>query len=214
MPDSAHLLAFFIAATTIALIPGPGVLYVLARSLGGGRTEGIRSSFGTGIGGMVHVVAAAVGLSAIIATSATAFSIVKYAGAAYLVWLGVHALRHRDQQAPIGLATAGETGRSNAFKQGILTEVLNPKTALFFLTFLPQFTQPENGPVAIQIIILGTISVALNTLVDVIVAFGAGRISEQLRTRPKMWRRQQTATGSILVGLGLYAAIAGHRASK
>jgi threonine/homoserine/homoserine lactone efflux protein len=96
----------------------------------------------------------------------------------------------------------------------VLTEVLNPKTALFFLTFLPQFCQPEHGPLAVQVLVLGAVSVALNTLVDVAVAFAAGGISRRLRERPALWRRQQVATGSILIGLGAYAALAGHRASK
>jgi threonine/homoserine/homoserine lactone efflux protein len=208
MPDVGHLAAFAIAAVTIALIPGPGMLYVLARSLGGGRSAGMRSSLGTGIGGLVHVVAAAVGLSALIATSATAFTVVKYLGAAYLVWLGCRALFASHGEPP----TDRVTDASGALRQGILTEALNPKTALFFLTFLPQFCQPENGPVALQIVVLGTVSVALNTLADIVIAHGAGSISEWLRTRPKAWRRQQMATGGILVGLGVYAAAAGHRA--
>lgn len=214
MPDAAHLIAFAVAATTIALIPGPGMLYVLARSLGGGRDEGLRSTAGTGIGGVVHVAAAAAGLSAIIATSATAFTVIKYLGAAYLIWLGCRALFSRDRKAPSGAVAGTAPPTSNALRQGVLTEVLNPKTALFFLTFLPQFCQPENGSVAVQILILGAVSVALNTLVDVAVAFAAGRISQRLRERPKMWRRQQVATGSILIGLGAYAALAGHRTSK
>ncbi|HEX8205661.1 MAG TPA: LysE family translocator [Solirubrobacteraceae bacterium] len=212
MPDSAHLLAFAIAATTIALIPGPGMLYVLARSLGGGRQEGLRSTAGTGIGGLAHVAAAAAGLSAIIATSATAFTVVKYLGAAYLVWLGARAILSRDHEAPAVAEQA--PARSNALRQGALTEILNPKTALFFLTFLPQFCQPENGPLVLQVLALGTVSVALNTLVDVGVAFAAGGISRRLREHPRMWRRQQLATGSILIGLGAYAALAGHRAEK
>ena len=214
MPDAAHLIAFALAATTIALIPGPAVLYVLARSLRGGRAEGLRSTAGTGVGGLLHVVAAAAGLSAIIATSATAFTVVKYLGAAYLIWLGCRALLSRDHGAPPGEARELAPATSNALRQGVLTEVLNPKTALFFLTFLPQFCQPENGPVAVQVLVLGTVSVALNTLVDVAVAFAAGTISRRLRERPGMWRRQQVATGSMLVGLGAYAALAGHRTSK
>jgi threonine/homoserine/homoserine lactone efflux protein len=213
VPDAPHLLAFAVAAVTIALIPGPAVLYVLARSLGGGREEGLRSTAGTGIGGLVHVAAAAAGLSAIIATSATAFSVVKYLGAAYLIWLGSKALLGRGpESAPAHDARRG--GASNALRQGALTEILNPKTALFFLTFLPQFCQPEHGPVAVQILVLGAASVALNTLVDVVVAFAAGGISRRLRERPRLWRRQQVATGSILIGLGAYAALAGHRAAK
>jgi threonine/homoserine/homoserine lactone efflux protein len=214
MPDAAHLIAFALAATTIALIPGPAVLYVLARSLRGGRPEGLRSTAGTGSGGLLHVVAAAAGLSAIIATSATAFTVVKYLGAAYLIWLGSRALLSRDHGAPLTEAREPAPATSNALRQGVLTEVLNPKTALFFLTFLPQFCQPENGPVAVQVLVLGTVSVALNTLVDVAVAFAAGAISRRLIARPAMWRRQQVATGSILIGLGAYAALAGHRSSK
>lgn len=190
------------------------MLYVLARSLGGGRAEGLRSTAGTGIGGVVHVAAAAAGLSAIIATSATAFTVVKYLGAAYLIWLGCRALFSRAQPAPSGAAAGTAPTASNALRQGVLTEVLNPKTALFFLTFLPQFCQPQNGSVAVQVLILGAVSVALNTLVDVAVAFAAGGISQRLRERPRMWRRQQVATGSILVSLGAYAAVAGHRPSK
>jgi threonine/homoserine/homoserine lactone efflux protein len=208
MPDAAHLAAFAVAALTIAVIPGPGMLYVLARSLGGGRSVGMRSSVGTGIGGLVHVAAAAAGLSALIAASATAFTILKYAGAAYLIWIGLRALLARDRPTdPLVAVTS-----PGALRQGILTEALNPKTALFFLTFLPQFCQPENGPLALQMLVLGTISVVLNTLADVVVAHGAGRVSEWLRTRPKAWRRQQMATGGILVGLGVYTAAAGHRA--
>src|SRR4051812_29846072 len=146
MPEATHLFAFALAATTIALIPGPGMLYVLARSLGGGRDEGLRSFVGTGIGGCVHVIAAAVGLSALIAASATAFTVLKYGGAAYLIWLGIQALRATDATPVIG-----NERRTDALRQGVLTETLNPKTALFFLTFLPQFCQPENGTVALQI---------------------------------------------------------------
>lgn len=211
MPDAAHLAAFFAATITIALIPGPGILYVLARSLGGGRAVGLRSSYGTGVGGLFHVAAAAVGLSAIIAASATAFTTVKYLGAAYLIWLGVSALRQRDVPAPHARDEGGARG-DGAFRQGIVTEALNPKTALFFLTFLPQFCQPENGPLALQVLVLGTVAVALNTLVDVVVAFGAGRISDRLRQNPALWRRQQVATGGALIGLGLFAAASGHRA--
>ena len=214
VPDAAHLTAFLLAALTIALIPGPGMLYVLARSLGGGRDEGLRSSVGTGVGGLAHVVAAAAGLSAIIATSATAFSVVKYLGAAYLIWLGGKALLSRHREPPVNAMAGAPRAATNALRQGALTEVLNPKTALFFLTFLPQFCQPENGPVALQVLVLGVVSVTLNTLVDFVVAFGAGRISERLRQRPKLWRRQQQTTGGILVGLGVYAAVAGHRAAK
>jgi threonine/homoserine/homoserine lactone efflux protein len=211
VPNAAHLAAFGVAALTVALIPGPGLLYVLARSLGGGRTEGFRSSVGTGIGGLVHVVAAAAGLSALIATSATAFSVVKYLGAAYLIWLGAKTLLARDREPPVQALDRAPARSTDALRQGVLTEVLNPKTALFFLTFLPQFCQPERGPLAMQVLVLGALSVALNTAVDFVIAAAAGGLSERLRRRPSMWRRQQVATGTLLVGLGVYAAAAGHR---
>jgi threonine/homoserine/homoserine lactone efflux protein len=205
VPAEPQLLAFTVAALLLAIIPGPGMLYVLARSLGGGRAVGLRSSVGTAIGGTVHVVAAAVGLSAILATSATAFTIVKYVGAVYLIWLGVSTIRSagRSASAPELGAADLDTG---ALRQGIVTEMLNPKTALFFLTFLPQFCQPENGPFALQATVLGLISVLLNTAADVVVAYVVGPLSRRLLHNLRMWRRQRRATGGLLVGLGIYAA--------
>ena len=134
MPTAAEWLVFLSASALFAILPGPGVLYVLARSLRGGRSDGIRSVVGNGIGASVHVVAAAFGLSAILATSATAFTVVKLAGAAYLVYLGVRALLDRGRTE---VAVAEERPRRGALRQGIVVEALNPKTALFFLAFLP-----------------------------------------------------------------------------
>jgi threonine/homoserine/homoserine lactone efflux protein len=208
MPDTAHLAAFLLAALVLAAIPGPGLLYVLARSLGGGRSVGMRSSYGTAVGGMVHVVAAAAGLSALLAASATGFTIVKYLGAAYLVWLGIVALRSANEPPP---ALGGSSSDAGAFRQGVLTEALNPKTALFFVTFLPQFCQPENGPLAVQVAALGTVSVALNTLADVIVAWFAGPLGERLSRNVRWWRRQRRATGGTLIGLGVVAALGERR---
>ena len=208
MPDSAHLAAFLLAALALAALPGPGLLYVLARSLGGGRSVGMRSSYGTAVGGMVHVVAAAAGLSALLAASATGFTIVKYVGAGYLIWLGVGALRSANEPPPV-LGGAPSDGR--VFRQGVLTEALNPKTALFFVTFLPQFCQPEQGPIALQVAMLGVVSVALNTLADVVVAFLAGPLGERLAQRPRWWRRQRRATGGALIGLGVVAALGQRR---
>jgi threonine/homoserine/homoserine lactone efflux protein len=212
VPDVAHLTAFAIAALTIAVIPGPAMLYVLARTLGGGRQVGLRSSVGTGIGGLAHVGLAAVGLSALIAASATAFTVVKFLGAGYLIWLGCRALFRSDREAPLG-ALGGVSGNGDrALRQGAITELLNPKTALFFLTFLPQFCQPEHGPLLVQVVVLGTASVVLNTLADVLIVLSADRVRARLLRRPRLWRRQQLATGGILVGLGVYAAASGHRA--
>src|SRR2546425_13324928 len=136
MPDPHHFLLFFAAALLLAITPGPGIFYVLARSLAGGKREGVQSSFGTFAGGLFHVFAAALGISAILAASAVAFHTVKYAGAAYLVWLGIRMIRSRNADMAV---SALQPAAAGAFRQGILTEVLNPKTALFFLSFIPQF---------------------------------------------------------------------------
>jgi threonine/homoserine/homoserine lactone efflux protein len=211
MPDTAHLTAFLAAAVVLAAIPGPGMLYVLARTLAHGRRVGLRSTGGTAAGGLGHVVAAAVGLSALLMTSAVAFSVVKYVGAAYLLWLGIRTLAGlREPAEEVGTQppSAAGTGGGLAFRQGMLTELLNPKTALFFLTFLPQFVQPERGPVALQLLALGCVSVALNSSADVIVAALGGRLRTALS--PRWWRRQRLASGCTLIALGGFAA-AGNR---
>lgn len=167
------------------------------------------SSFGNG--GLAHVFAAAVGLSAVLATSAAAFAAVKYAGAAYLVYLGVRILLERDPGDRADPPEAGETGgRGHAFRQGIVSEALNPKAALFFLSFLPQFVDPRD-PFVFQVLLLGCISVALNTSVDLVVAFFAGPIGRRLRERARLRRGQRLATGCALIGLGTYVAVAGER---
>jgi threonine/homoserine/homoserine lactone efflux protein len=209
VPDVAHLTTFLAAALVLAVTPGPGILYVLARSLGGGVRAGVRSTAGTAIGGLCHVAAAAVGLSAVLMASATAFEIVKYAGAAYLVYLGVQMLRSARRAPEQELPAAA--GGDDAVRQGAMTELLNPKTALFFLTFLPQFTQPDRGPVALQLLALGTISVALNSSADLVVAGLAGRLSRLLHTRPRILRGQRATSGCALIALGAYAATAERR---
>jgi threonine/homoserine/homoserine lactone efflux protein len=203
MPDQAHLTAFLAAALVLAVTPGPGIFYVLARSLGEGTRVGVRSSLGTALGGMCHVVAAAVGLSALLMTSATAFEVVRLAGAAYLVYLGVRTLLGSSEHAP--------RERGDAFRQGVLTELLNPKTALFFLTFLPQFAQPERGAVAPQLLALGAVSVALNSSADLVVAAVAGRARGALSTGSRWVRRQRAISGVALIALGGYAAAADRR---
>jgi threonine/homoserine/homoserine lactone efflux protein len=203
MPDSHHLWIFLGAATLLAVAPGPGMLYVLARSLAGGRREGLLSSLGTFVGGLVHVAAAATGLSLILATSAIAFAVVKYAGAAYLAYLGIRMILSAREETPIELPSR----RKNPFWQGIATEVLNPKTAIFFLAFIPQFVNRASESVFWQFMLLGTISVSLNTLCDIIVTLCASAIGARLRTSAVLRRRQRTATGVTLIGLGAYVAI-------
>lgn len=208
MPTATSWGLFLTAAVILAITPGPGMFYVLTRSLKSGRREGLASSCGTGLGGLGHVLAAALGVSAILATSALAFSLVKYIGAAYLIYLGVRTLL---KEADLDLdASFARTNAWHAFRQGIVTEVLNPKTALFFLAFLPQFVNPQ-GAIFLQFVVLGSVSVLLNTAVDFVVALLAGPIGQRLRGSARLRRRQRLATGSALIGLGAYVAVSGRQ---
>ena len=203
MIDYAHFLIFLSAAVLLAISPGPGMLYVLARSLRGGRAVGLASSFGTATGGMMHVLAAGFGLSAILARSASAFMVVKYFGAAYLIYLGIKALIARDSDAPMDNAEP-ETG--SPFWQGMLTEVLNPKTALFFLAFIPQFVN-HSAALVPQFLVLGAVSVGLNTVADIAVVCAAGPLGRRLKSSTLWRRRQRQTSGAALVGLGGYVAL-------
>ena len=204
MFDWHRFVPFFAAAFVLAVTPGPGIFYVLARSLAGGKREGIQSSLGTFVGGLFHVVAAALGISAILAASAVAFHTVKYAGAAYLVWLGVRMIRTRNAE----LEVATNAPSRGAFRQGILTEALNPKTALFFLSFIPQFIAPAAGHVFLQFLMLGTISVVLNTTADLVVVLMATPLERKLKNSAKFRRRQRVTSGLGMIGLGAYVALA------
>src|ERR1017187_2529245 len=188
MLDSTRLLLFLTAALLLAVAPGPGMLYVLARSLAGGKREGVLSALGTFLGGMVHVFAAALGVSVILARSAVAFSTVKYVGAAYLCFLGVRMIlaarkeaRKPEAFSPDDSLSATSVAARNPLWQGVATEVLNPKTALFFLSFIPQFVNRGAGHVFVQFVALGTISVVLNTTADLIVIALAGPLGERIR---------------------------------
>jgi threonine/homoserine/homoserine lactone efflux protein len=203
--DMSKLVLFLTAALFLALAPGPGMLYVLARSLAGGRKEGALSSFGTFVGGMVHVLAAAAGVSVVLARSALAFATVKYAGAAYLCFLGVRMIADARRDID-SLPINNSVPVRNPFWQGIATEVLNPKTALFFLSFIPQFVNRESGHVFWQFLLLGTISVSLNTSADLVVTMFAGPLGNRIRSSVRFRRAQRTATGAIMIGLGTYLA--------
>jgi threonine/homoserine/homoserine lactone efflux protein len=198
MPEFQNLLLFLATAILVAVTPGPGIFYVAARTLAGGRTEGLASSFGTGLGGLVHVVAGAIGVSALVMASAEAFTLLKIAGAAYLLWLGVKTWRAANLSEPIDVE---KTGSRRAFREGVLVEALNPKTAAFFLAFIPQFVDPS-GNVAQQFIVLGLISVALNTAVDVVVTFWAAKARDGLAKRPSVVVRMRQASGAVMCGLG------------
>lgn len=209
MPDATSFGLFLSAAFLLAVTPGPGIFYVLTRSLKGGRGEGYASSFGTAVGGMFHVLAAGLGLSAILSTSATAFTIVKFAGAAYLIYLGIRTIMGPDE------LPEEEADYSTDFKQvllqGIMTEALNPKTAIFFLAFIPQFINPD-GIIVTQFFLLGTISVAMNTTADIVVATMAGPIGTQLKKRAGLRKAQRLFTGTGLIALGAYVAFTGENA--
>jgi threonine/homoserine/homoserine lactone efflux protein len=219
MFDSTRFLVFLTAAVLLAIAPGPGMLYVLARSLAGGKREGVLSALGTFLGGMVHVFAAALGVSIVLAKSAIAFATVKYAGAAYLCFLGARMIfeawkekAHADgtlldvpQNVPHNVPRAASPAR-NPLWQGLATEVLNPKTALFFLSFIPQFVNRGDGHVFLQFVALGTISVVMNTTADLVVIALAGPLGERIRSSATFRRRQRTMTGAIMIGLGTYLA--------
>ena len=207
MFDTTKIVLFFTATLLLAIAPGPGMLYVLARSLAGGKREGVLSALGTFVGGMVHVFAAALGVSIILAKSAMAFATVKYVGAAYLCFLGIKMiLEARRPEAATDEPAAQQKNARNPLWQGVATEVLNPKTALFFLSFIPQFVNRANGHVFLQFVTLGTISVVMNTTADLIVIALAGPLGERIRSSAKFRRRQRTATGAIMIGLGTYLA--------
>jgi threonine/homoserine/homoserine lactone efflux protein len=181
---------------------------VLARSLAGGKREGVLSALGTFFGGMVHVLAAALGVSVILARSAIAFSTVKYAGAAYLCFLGVRMILDARKQKTLepDHLPVRITAARNPLWQGVATEVLNPKTALFFLSFIPQFVSRGAGHVFFQFVLLGTLSVVLNTSADLIVILLAGPLWKKIRSSSIFRRRQRTVTGAIMIGLGTYLA--------
>jgi threonine/homoserine/homoserine lactone efflux protein len=198
MPDIQTFLLFLAAALAVALTPGPGIFYIVARTLAGGRSEGLASSVGLGLGGLVHVFAGALGLSALVMTSAQAFTALKIAGAFYLIWLGIKTWREARVAAPAEVTT---TGSRRAFREGIIVEALNPKTAAFFLAFIPQFVDPA-GHVAAQFIVLGLISVALNTSVDLVVTVWAAKARHGLVQRPGLITRMRQASGAVMCGLG------------
>jgi len=200
---------FLLAALIVAAVPGPGIFYVAARTLSGGKRAGIASTFGTALGGLVHVIAGAVGVSALILASAELFTALKFAGALYLVWLGLKTFREARDLLPQQAIAAGT---QRVFREGVLVEALNPKTAAFFLAFIPQFIDPA-GYVAFQFIILGLISVALNTLADVVVVMMAASARAGLTRNPNLLQRLRQGSGLFIAGLGISLALARRPAS-
>jgi threonine/homoserine/homoserine lactone efflux protein len=208
VPDLSTLGLFAGAALALLVIPGPAVLYIVAQSIEQGRGAGLVSMLGIQVGGLVHVAAAALGLSALLVQSAVAFSVVKYAGAAYLVYLGL-----RKLLAGKPLEVGGERpprALAGLFRQGIVVNVLNPKTALFFLAFLPQFVDPDAGSVGLQIALLGLLFIGIALLSDGLYALAAGTAAQWLRGRPRFLHAERWVSGSVLLGLGVTTAVSGH----
>lgn len=204
LPDTNTLLLFMAAALALNVTPGPDMLYVVARSVGEGRAAGIISALGIAAGSLVHTLAVALGLAGLLRAVPLAFEIVKWVGAAYLIWLGIRTLRTRGS---VGQMTVTSASMRTVFAQGMLTNLLNPKVALFFLAFLPQFVDPERGPVALQIISLGLLFNTSGTLVNILVAIlasGAGAWSRRQFGESVLLRR---VTGVLFIGLGVRLAL-------
>jgi threonine/homoserine/homoserine lactone efflux protein len=198
-------IAFLAAAIVLAITPGPGIAYVVARTAAGGRAEGLASCVGTALGGLLHVLAAALGLSLLLAQSAFAFDLLKYLGAAYLVYLGIQMLRRKEQD--FAAQPVASQGAKRALFEGILVEALNVKTALFFLAFLPQFTT-ASAPLVPQLVLMGCICVALNTLVDVLAVLAAHRLLKTGAVRSARARLLNRISGCTMLGLAVYLALA------
>lgn len=209
MPDPSTLALFVVAALALLLVPGPSVLYIVARSLHQGRRAGLVSALGVQTGGLIHVLAATVGVSALVLSSALLFSAVKVLGAVYLVYLGVRTLLAREEIQGPDLPAPRRLSR--VFWQGALVNALNPKTALFFLAFLPQFVNPGRGPVALQTLSLGALFLLLATLSDGTYALLAGTVGKRLQGNRTFARRQKYVTGGVYIALGIGTATAGHR---
>ena len=204
MHEPINFLPFFFAAVVLAITPGPSNLYIMARTAAGGKTDGFASVLGTTAGGLVHVAISAIGLSALLAASASAFAMIKILGAAYLIYLGLRTVLQagafRDH------LVLRPSGSKRAFIEGLATECFNVKVALFFLAFIPQFINPETAS-APQFLLLGLVCVALNMLADFAVVLGTTRLLPLLDNRPRTGRFLNTGAGSILIGLGLYVAL-------
>jgi threonine/homoserine/homoserine lactone efflux protein len=207
MPEWSTIWLFLAAGVVLVIIPGPNVLYIVTRSVHQGRSAGVVSALGVETATLVHVAAATLGLSAILASSAMAFSIVKYAGAAYLIYLGLRTLLSREHGARLSAPPPLELSR--VYWQGVVVNALNPKTALFFLAFLPQFVDPARGAIATQTFILGCLLAVLGLTNDLIYALLAGRAGEWLKASRRFQAAERWVSGTVYIGLGLTTAFAG-----
>lgn len=210
IPGAANLGLFISAALVLLLVPGPAVLYIFARSVEQGRLAGFVSILGIHSATLVHVAAAALGLSAVLASSALAFSLIKYAGAAYLIWLGLKKIFGR-MAAPNVRAELPPHGYARLLRDGFIVNLLNPKTALFFLAFLPQFVEVDRGHVAMQIAFLGLLFTSLGIITDGSYALAAGTVGNWLKHSPAYLEVERYVSGVMFIGLGLTAAFSGNQ---
>jgi threonine/homoserine/homoserine lactone efflux protein len=213
MPQASTIWLFCLAATALIVIPGPAVLYVVAQSVGHGRRAGVVSAMGVATGGTVHVIGATIGLSGLLLSSATLFSAVKLVGAAYLIYLGARRILGRDESI-LSAPTEARSPR-RLYRDGAVVNILNPKTALFFYAFLPQFVDPNRGSVALQSLFLGALFVAIAMVSDSLWGLAAGSAAAWLKRRPRVVRAERFVSGGVFVGLGAFTALSGaHRAGK
>jgi threonine/homoserine/homoserine lactone efflux protein len=209
MLDPSVLAIVALASLALAILPGPAVLYIVTRSVSQGRAAGVVSVAGIHVGTLVHVIAAALGLSALLMRSVVAFSVVKYAGAAYLILLGIRTLRQKEEES--GRLVLGEQSLRKVFNQGIVVNVLNPKTALFFFAFLPQFVDSGNGKEALQMLLLGFVFIAVAFVSDTVYALVSSGLSDRLRSSSRFTRRQKFLSGGVYLALGVSTALSGNR---
>ena len=211
MPDLASLGVFSLASLALLVVPGPSVLYIVTRSISQGRMAGLVSVLGVHVGTTFHIAAAALGLSALLMRSIVAFNVVKYAGAAYLIYLGIRRLL--DDESLVQDGPVKERSLSRIFRQGIVVNLLNPKTALFFLAFLPQFVDVERGSVALQMLVLGSLFIVLGLISDGAYAHFSSFLGDRLRTSKTFARRERLFSGGVYLGLGVTAALSANRSS-
>lgn len=206
--DYPSLPVFFAAALALLVMPGPAVMYIVARSVDQGRAAGLASVIGIEVGSLFHILAAALGLSAILATSALAFGVVKYAGAAYLVYLGIRKL-WLDKAPDLAPEAVLRQGLPQVFAQGVVVNLLNPKTALFFFAFLPQFVDPARGAIAVQVLLLGAMFVGIATCTDSLYALVAGTLGGWLKQNRTFLSGERYVAGGTYIALGVVTALGG-----
>lgn len=215
MPSSPTLVAFAAASVLLILLPGPAMLFLLARGIAGGRRVGVYSALGVESASAVYVAATALGLTAVLAASGMALAVVRYVGAAYLIWLGIRTIAARHEPlvaASPGSTTAVAAGAWRSWRQGFAVGITNPKVALFFLAFFPQFLYPEAGPVATQVLVLGALFVLIGAVLDVGYGLSGGAIGELLGRHPRALPRARVGVGLTFLTLGGVTAVTGQRA--